>query len=146
QSVGNFHCKFQEQRGAQRPPADAMLKSSTFKKFHDNEALAVAVNDVVDRADVRMVQSRSSTSFSPETVDSLTIPDKFRRKKLQRHQTAQPGVFRLVDDTHAAAAQLFKNPKMRNGLTDHRGAALAAHLRLCKSPKSNNFCCNVKAR
>src|SRR5262249_44262104 len=95
----------------------------------------------MDRADVRMVQSRSGASFSSETIDSLMIPDKFGGKKLQRHQTAQPGVFRLIDDTHAAAAQLFNNAKVRNGLTDHRGAALAAHLRVWQSFKSNNFCC-----
>ena len=72
-------------------------------------------------------------SLTPKTIDGLAIPGKFGREELQRHHAAQPGVFRLIHHTHAAAAQLRKNSKMRDGLTDHNGEKnllLAGHVRL----------------
>ena len=38
------------------------------------------------------------------------------RKEFQRHKTPQLDIFGLIDNTHPAAAQLFHDAVMRNGL------------------------------
>src|SRR5258708_30386863 len=68
-----------------------------------------------------MVQGRSGTSFPSKASDSLVVSGKLFGEKFQRHQTTQAGVFGFVDDTHSSAAQLLKNSKVRNGLSDHNG-------------------------
>src|SRR5437660_3030858 len=78
-----------------------------------------------------MVQSRCGTGFPSKTIDSLMVPGKLYGEEFQRHRATQPGVLALIDDTHSSATQLFKNSKMRNGLSDHnrRSLLLAGHVR-----------------
>ena len=54
-----------------------------------------------------------------EIGQRLQISRHFVRQKLQRDETVQSRVLGLVDHAHAAAAQLFENPVMRNRLADH---------------------------
>src|SRR5262245_36553585 len=80
-------------------------------------------------------------SLTLKTIDGLAIPGKFGREELQRHHAAQPGVLRLIHHTHATAAQLRKNSKMRDGLTDHNGKKnllLAGHVRLARLASQTN--------
>ena len=44
----------------QRPPGDAMLQRHPVQKLHDDERLTFVLADLVDRADVGMVQSRAA--------------------------------------------------------------------------------------
>ena len=41
-----------------------------------------------------------------------------RRKKLEGHVAMQAGVFRLINDTHANAAELFDNAVVGDRATD----------------------------
>ncbi len=76
--------------------------------------------DLVNGADVGMVQSRRSPSFASKTLERLQVPGKLVRQKLQRDKPPQLSVFGLVNDTHAAAAQFFDNAVMRDVLVDHK--------------------------
>ena len=40
-------------------------------------------------------------------------------EELQRHHAAELGILGLIDDTHAAAAQLLQDAIVRNGLANH---------------------------
>ena len=96
-----------------------MLERLTFKKFHDDEVLTVKLVHVINCANMRMIQGRSSPCFTLKAFNSQGILRKFFREKLQRNVTAQSEVFRLVHNAHTAAAQLFQNPVMGNGPADH---------------------------
>jgi hypothetical protein len=41
------------------------------------------------------------------------------KQELEGDKAAQPGVFGLIYDTHPAAAQLFDDPVVRDGLANH---------------------------
>ncbi|SRR6266403_3790595 len=109
--------------------------------LHDDEELALVLIDIVDRADMGMVQGRCSTGFPSKTIDSLVVPGKLFREEFQRHRATQPGVLGLIDDTHSSATQLLKDSKVQNGLSDHnrrRSLLLAGHVRprlLASQPK-----------
>ena len=56
--------------------------------------------DVVDYADVGMVQSRRSLGFPLETHQRLLIAGYFFRQELKSHEAVQAGVFGLVHHPH----------------------------------------------
>jgi len=65
-----------------------------------------------------MVQRRRSLSLAPETFQRHAILRQFFRKKLQRDEASEARVFRLINHAHAAAAKLFDDPVMREGLIE----------------------------
>src|SRR6185436_1153056 len=79
--------------------------------------------DVVDRADVRMVQRRGDSRFAPEAFERLGVRGQLGRQELERDLTAEPDVFGAVDDAHAAAADAFENPIMTDSGADHCNCA-----------------------
>jgi hypothetical protein len=51
-----------------RLAAHALLERQPFEIFHRKEGLLALAADFLDRADVRMVQTGSSTSFAPKSL------------------------------------------------------------------------------
>jgi hypothetical protein len=87
--------------------------------FHRDERFAVFLAEVVNGADVGMIERRSGLRFTLETAQRLRIAGDFVGKEFQRHEAVQARVLGFVNHTHAAAAEFFENAVMRNGLPDH---------------------------
>ena len=66
-----------------------------------------------------MVQGRGGTRLALKAVAEPGVVSKVFRQKLQGNETAKASVLRLVNDTHAARAQLFQDTVVRNGGADH---------------------------
>ena len=96
-----------------------MFQGGPFQILHGDEGLPLLLAYVIDRADVGMVQSGSRLGLTLEAAEGLRVFGHFIGQKLQRHETPQPGVLRLVDDTHAAAPEFLNNAVMRDDLVDH---------------------------
>ena len=96
-----------------------MLQRLPFQKFHDDEGLAFVFADVVDRADVGVVEGRSGARLALEPLQGLMILCQFLGQELERHEAAELGVLGLVDHAHAPATQLLQNAIVRNGLANH---------------------------
>jgi hypothetical protein len=56
------------------PLAQAVADRLSLEQFHHDEALATMLADVVDRADVRVVQGRSGPGFALEAQQRMWIP------------------------------------------------------------------------
>jgi hypothetical protein len=97
----------------------AMLQRDAFHELHGDKHLAVLLANLVDRADVGMIQRRGCARLSPKTFHCLWDLGQILRKKLKRDKPAKGRVFGLVDNTHPAAAQLFNDAVARDGLADH---------------------------
>ena len=85
-----------------------MLEGLTLQEFHAQEGLTVMVVDLVNRADVRMIQRRCSAGFALKTLQCLRVFGKLGREKLQGNMTAELEVFRLVNHSHASAPSLVR--------------------------------------
>jgi len=72
----------------------------------------------VNGADTGMVQRRGRLRFSLEARQCLWVFCDIVRQEFQRHVAVQPRIFGLVDHAHTAAAELFGDAVMRNGLAD----------------------------
>ena len=111
QHLVNFH----------RAPADPVFQGHPFEKLHRDEGMAILFANIVDRADVGMIESRGGLGLTSKSRQRLCISGHFVRQELERDETVQSRVFGFVDHAHAAAAQFFENPVVRDGLTDHVG-------------------------
>ena len=69
QCIGHFDGQSQQIAHLHWLSAHAVLQRDAVEIFHGNEAIAVFFTDVVDRADVGMVQSGSRFGFATEPFD-----------------------------------------------------------------------------
>src|SRR5580704_11777973 len=65
--VGDLDGQRKYQPGFHRLSADAVLQRQAIQELHHDERLAFMLSNLVDRADVGMVQGRSRTRFAAET-------------------------------------------------------------------------------
>ncbi len=77
--------------------------------------------DVVNGADVGVVEGGGSPGLAPEPFQGLVGLEPPLGQELQRDLAVQVCVLGLVDDGHAAAAQLLAHAVVRDGLADHWG-------------------------
>ena len=70
--------------------------------------LPLVLPDVVDRADVGVVEGRGGAGFALEPFDRVRVAGRLRGQELERDAAAQAPVFGLVDDTHP-----FRRPASR---------------------------------
>src|SRR5262249_42843595 len=103
----------------QRTSRDLMPKGETVQELHGDKRTIFVPPDLVNRADIRMVQCGSSTGLTTEALQRLGVLSHTVGKKLQRNEAAEFQVFGLVDDAHSATAESFENTVVRDGLPDH---------------------------
>jgi hypothetical protein len=75
--------------------------------------------DVVDGADIGMIQGRCRLCFALEAAEGLRIFGHIFWKELQRDEAVQARVFSFVDYAHPSAAQHFNDSVVGNGLAYH---------------------------
>ena len=81
--------------------------------------MPVIVLDVVNSADIGMVQLRSRASLTFEALQGLGIPDQVFRDELKRDAAPQPRVLGLIHHPHATAAEFSQDAIVRDCLADH---------------------------
>ena len=105
--IGNLDAEVEDGIGFEGAPFDAMFERVAFEKLHGDEVAAVVIPDVVDGADVGMVQGRSGTGLAAKALDGLSILGGFFGEEFKGETAAEACVFGLVDDTHTAAAKFL---------------------------------------
>src|SRR5213080_1074285 len=59
--------------GLERLPCDPVLERLPFQQLNGNEGLAVVFINVVDSADVRVIERRRRVCFTPESFQGLVV-------------------------------------------------------------------------
>ena len=96
--------------GCRVPAADRRSGASAWHAIeilHGDEGFAVLLADVVNGADVGMVERGSGLRLALEAGQRLRIAGDFVGQELQGHEAVQARVLGFVDHTHAAAAEFF---------------------------------------
>ena len=75
--------------------------------------------DFENGADVGVIDERNRFRLASQPACGIRIARQLARQELQRHAAGQPRVLGVVDDAHAADAELADNPVVRNGVTEH---------------------------
>src|SRR5580693_1257973 len=123
QRIGNLDGQPQLDIGFDRFSRDAMLKGYAFKKLHDDEGASILLTDVIDGADVRVIERGCSAGFAAKPFKNLTVPGQVLGKKLERNKAAQARVLRPVNHTHSTAAKLLHNAVVRESRVNHVATA-----------------------
>jgi hypothetical protein len=117
---GDLDSESEQVVGTRRPLGDALLERHAVEVLHDNAGAAVLLADVVDGADVRVVQGGRGTRLPFEPPEGVRVARDGFWQKLERHESAQASVFGLVHHAHPAAARLLDDAVVRDGLTGQR--------------------------
>src|ERR1700733_11213208 len=102
-----------------------MLQGYAIQEFHGDKGLAILIADVVNGANVGMIQRRRSLCLALKAGQCLRIAGNFFGKELEGNETPQPCVLGFVHYSHPAATKFLHNAVMRNGLADHSGVRVA---------------------
>ena len=97
-----------------------MLERLALEQFHGDERAAFEFADIVNGADVGMIQRRGGAGFAAESLDGLGVLGNVVGKKFEGHVAAEARVLGFVDHAHATAAQFFQDAVMGNGAANHR--------------------------
>ena len=121
--VGNLDAQRQRGFNLQRPRSDAVPQRHPVEKLHGDERLAVLLADVINCADVGVIQCGRSLGFALEAGEGLRVAGNVLGQELEGDKTMKPCVLGLVDNSHATAAQSLDDAVVRDGLADHSGDA-----------------------
>ena len=108
---------------AQRTGGEPIFQRRALQILHDDERPLVLLADVVDGADVRVVECRCRPRLAREPVQGLAVAREFVGDELESHRTAEPRIFGFVQHAHAACADPLDDAVVRERLTDERIAA-----------------------
>ena len=96
-----------------------MLQRLAVEKLHGDEGLAVFFADVVNGANVGVVQGRCGLGLALKAGERLRVAGYFIGKEFQGHEPMQARVFGFVNHAHAATAEFLDDAIVGNGLADH---------------------------
>ena len=105
------------------PAASRSCSVVALQILHGDERASVLLADVVDRADVWMVERRCGPGFALKAAQGLGITRQIFGDELERNGTVKPRIFGFVHHAHPAAAELLDDAVVRERLTDQRIAA-----------------------
>src|SRR5260370_34650193 len=97
-----------------------MLQRHAVEELHSDEGVTVLLADIVNCADVGVIQSRGGLGFALEAGKCLRVTRHFVWKKLQGDEAMQPGVLGFVDHAHPAADEFLNDAVMGDGVVDHQ--------------------------
>src|SRR5208283_6056663 len=100
-------------------PAIRCRSVSPPQQFHGDKGSPVGFVNLIDGADVGVVQRGCGLGFPLKTAQGHCVLGEVVGKELQGDVAAELQVFRLVHNTHPAAAELLDDAVVRDGLADH---------------------------
>jgi hypothetical protein len=109
--------------------------------LHRDEGAAVLLADVMNGADIGMIQGGRGASLPLEPAQRLLVASQIVRQELEGHEATEPGVLRFVNHAHAAAAELLDDAVVGEGPADQgrRVVGLVVGERSCRPFDSRAF-------
>ena len=99
---------------------DLLSQRFALDVLHRDIGPAFVFADFINRENVWMVQRRSSARFLEETATAVILRNILRREQFQRHDALEFVVVSFIDRAHAAGADRFDDPVMRNAFDGGR--------------------------
>src|SRR5262249_54306833 len=123
--VGDFDRQREKQVQLHRLAVDQVLQRLAREALHHDEEVAIMLADLVDSADIGVIQSRCGAGLAAEALKSLGVVGRIVGKKFEGDEAAERGVLGLVDDTHPTAAEKLNDAVMGDSLADHERSGSA---------------------
>ena len=104
----------------QRTLFDSLLDRPALQELHHDEGTPVLLTELVDGADVRVRERGSKARFALEARQPGGVGVVFLAQELDRHLAIETEIFRAIDDTHAALAELVEHAIVGNDRLGHK--------------------------
>ncbi len=114
QGIGDLDGQFQQFLNFHGLIINVMFQGHALEEFHADEGTPFMLPDIVNRANVGMIQCRCGARFALKPLQRSVVLDHIIGKEFQRYVAAKAGVFGLIHHAHAAATELFYNAIMRD--------------------------------
>ncbi len=92
QRIGNLHAVLEHLLQRQRAFLQPLRQRLPFDALHHQVTDAVLATNIVQHADVRMIQARDGFGFSFEPLPAYRISGKLLRQNLDRHRAIEPRI------------------------------------------------------
>src|SRR5689334_686588 len=112
--VCDLNCPIEEGVQWKRLSLNLVRQRLAFEQFHRNIRRAVEFSDLVNRANVGMIDGSSGFRFTLESLNGGSVAAHLFREELQCNFALKLQIFGTVHNTHAAAAKLLDHAIVRN--------------------------------
>src|SRR5436305_1547421 len=102
--IADLNRDFQGFRDRKRPTLDSLVEGFALQEFHHQVADAILFADIVQGANMRMMQARDGAGLALKALLQIISPAHHRRKNLNSDLTIEPSVAGTINLTHAAGA------------------------------------------
>ncbi len=135
QRVGNLDAVADRRLGGQPVRGNEIEQRAPFHVLHRDERLRTLFADLVDGADVRVVQDRCRTRLVQQQVAPLFVALEIAQQ-LDGNGSLQPRVERPIDDAHAAGAEMLDDLGTSEGACRESAARERSSVE-CRSDRRN---------
>lgn len=97
---------------------DLFAEGEAVEKLHGDKNMVVVVVDLINGANIGVVEGGSGAGFTEEAIAHLGIVSNFGRKEFESGETLEAGVFGFIDDAHAALSDALEDAVVGDELTD----------------------------
>src|SRR5262249_46257485 len=119
ESLGDLNAKLENLIERKRFAVDVIAQRIAVDELHGDEGAAVLFADVVNGANAGMIEGGCGAGFAAKTFEGLRIAGEVVGEEFERDRAIQATVECLVDHTHSAGAEFFRDAKVRDGLVNH---------------------------
>jgi len=118
--IRDLDTEIQELLQRERLAVNVMAQGIAVDELHGDERLAVLLANVINSADVRVVEGGSGMGFSAEAFEGQRILPQIFWKKFQGDCAVEAHILSLEDHAHTASAKSFQDAVVRDGFANHR--------------------------
>ena len=145
--VGDLNGDRHDAGNLQRSLLHEVTQRLAFHELHGDERQSVlGLADVVDDADVRMIERRSGLGLGQEPLPAVRIVRQIRRQELDRRLPVEPCVFRQEHFPHPARAEPGGDAVVANRVADHEICAPVVQPVIPELPVPGGFPRRCRAR
>ncbi len=117
QRVSNLARQFQRLLAGECILFQPLIQRLPPQEFHHDEGLVAVLPNIVEGADVGVIEGRRSPGLSTKALNGMGIIEVIERKELNSYWAAQSSVSSPIDDTHPALTDLLKDQIVRDRLS-----------------------------
>src|SRR5690348_14351328 len=103
---------------------DEVLQRNPIQELHHDESFVLVLPDVVNGANVGMIQSRGGLRLALKSGQGLWVAEDLIGQELEGNKAMQAGVLGLVHHSHASAANLLDDLVVGDFLANHGSGML----------------------
>ena len=117
--LGHLDAKVNQSVDVERALPDQRRQLAAFEIGHGDEGLPVDLVDLIDGANVGVIQRRRRAGLAKESGLGVRRAERLGGKEFERNKPLQAQILGFIDNPHPAFPEFFEDFVMGYGLPDH---------------------------